>query len=432
MRICSKHIFIAVLSLSCCLTAYADGGVNTGYSPYSKFGVGRLSQKGTAYSQSMGGAGVANRNTRYINILNPAAVTARDTLAFMADFSLEQNNSYYRQGDRTSVDNTFNVSSLVMSFPIWKSSAFMVGIKPYSGLGYKFSEPVTDQDIIGHVGNITDYSIGDGSLYETFLAAGVTFWKRLSFGAQANLYFGNLEKTYARTFASDSYASIYGKTDMSLWGFTGRFGIQYEQPVGKDKLCIGATYTMNTKLNGKMEISKYTLQSSYTKQLEDNSETAVSGVSLPDDFSVGIVYRHGNILTVAFDYSMSDWKNSGMDSVAGFKSGGFLAGRSQSFNAGVEYTPNRNDIRYYMRRCTYRIGGYYSDDYYTFGGNKISAAAVTLGMTLPVFRWSNGITLGMELGQRGKITDNMVRERFVNFKIGINIYDIWFVKPKYE
>lgn len=412
--------------------AFADGGVNTGYSPYSKFAIGRLGQRGTAYTQAMGGAGVANRNNRYINTLNPAAVTARDTLAFMADFSLVQNNSYYRQGDMKSVDNTFNINSFAMSFPIWKSSAFMVGINPFSGLGYNFTEKVGDRQLIGEVGNITDYRTGTGTVYEVFLGAGVTFWKRLSIGAQFNFYFGNMEKSNSRNFSSESMASIYDISDMSINGFNGKFGLQYEQPIGKDKLTVGATYKLATKLRGNAQNVSYTSQSSVIDTLSGLKVINLANVSIPDEISVGLAYNHSNKLHVEFDYTRSDWRRSGMDKEYGFKSDGFTTSVAQSFNLGFEYTPDRNDIRYYMRRVTYRAGAYYSEDYYRFAGNKVSAAALTLGLTLPVFRWSNGISLGVELGQRGNIRNNMVRERFANFTIGLNIYDIWFVKPRYE
>ena len=61
----------------------------------------------------MGGVGIATRNNRYINYLNPAAVTARDSLSFMADFGLQQSNNIYKQGDIKSAHNTFNIYDFV-------------------------------------------------------------------------------------------------------------------------------------------------------------------------------------------------------------------------------------------------------------------------------------------------------------------------------
>ena len=114
----------------------------------------------------MGGTGIATRNRRFINYTNPAAVSARDSLAFMADFGLEQKNTIYRQGDLRSGNNTFNIHDFVMSFPIYKSSAFMVGISPFSDVGYDFSSIETKPEIIGNTGNITYDSYGTGSIYK--------------------------------------------------------------------------------------------------------------------------------------------------------------------------------------------------------------------------------------------------------------------------
>ena len=202
IRKIEKFIVLAVfLVVSICVSA--QDGTYGAYSPYSIYGIGDISKEGTAYNKSMGGTGIATRNRRFINYLNPAAVTARDTLSFMADFGLVQNNTVYAQGDIRSGHNTFNIYDFVLSFPIYKSSAFMVGITPYSDVGYDFSSKETDPGIIGNTGNITYDSYGTGSIYQAFIGAGVTFWKRLSLGAEAIYYFGNLDKVTNMDYSDD-------------------------------------------------------------------------------------------------------------------------------------------------------------------------------------------------------------------------------------
>ena len=136
----SRRIFNSLL-LSAIMLAVTGLGVNAqtygGYTPYSIFGVGDLAPAGTAYNKSMGGVGIANRSHRFINPVNPAAVTARDSLAFMADYSLLQDNKIYRQGDMRSAYNTMDIADCIISFPIWKSSAMMLGIMPYSDTGVR-------------------------------------------------------------------------------------------------------------------------------------------------------------------------------------------------------------------------------------------------------------------------------------------------------
>ncbi|MBQ5416474.1 MAG: hypothetical protein IIU23_04695, partial [Bacteroidales bacterium] len=134
-----RILFSIILTCAGAAAALAQNGAYSGYSPYNLFGIGDLFDQGNAYTMTMGGVGIASRNTRYINLLNPAAVTARDSLSFMADFSLYQGNTILRQGDKTSANNLFNLKDIVISFPIYRSSAMMVGIMPYSTTGYKYS-----------------------------------------------------------------------------------------------------------------------------------------------------------------------------------------------------------------------------------------------------------------------------------------------------
>ena len=223
-----ERIFLLSVFLIISVCVSAQDGTYGAYSPYSIYGIGDISQEGTAFNKSMGGVGLATRNRRFINYLNPAAVTARDSLSFMADFGLQQSNKVYRQGDLRSAHNTFNIYDFVMSFPIYRSSAFMVGITPFSDVGYDFSSIETDPNIIGQTGNISYDSYGTGSVYQVFAGAGVTLWKRLSLGAEAIYYFGNIDKVTNMDYSNSSYRSVNSGNDLMVRGTTGKFGLQYD------------------------------------------------------------------------------------------------------------------------------------------------------------------------------------------------------------
>ena len=202
-----------LLPAVCAHAQTSTTGTYGSFSPYSIYGVGEISKGGTAHSRSMGGVGIASRNRRFINVSNPAAVAVRDTLAFMADFGLYEDNKIYAQGSKRGAENTFNVNNIVMSFPIWRSSAFLVGLSPFSDVGYSFSSKEQSDELLGHVGNITYDSYGEGSLYQLYASAGATFWKRLSVGAEFIYYFGKLDRNSNETFENSTYRSItYGTT----------------------------------------------------------------------------------------------------------------------------------------------------------------------------------------------------------------------------
>lgn len=420
-----------------CSTAFAQDGTYGAYSPYSIYGIGDISKEGTAYNKSMGGVGIATRNNRYINYLNPAAVTARDSLSFMADFGLQQSNNVYKQGDIKSAHNTFNIYNFVMTFPIWRSSAFMVGITPYSDVGYDFSSIENNPDIIGNTGNISYDSYGTGGIYQVFLGAGVTFWKKLSVGAEWIYYFGNIDKVTNMDYSNSSYRSVNSGSELDIRGTTGKFGLQYEQKLGDDvSMVIGATYKLSTRMKGYSTNYRYANQSSVTDTLSYNVDTlAASGLRFGDEIGVGISFKGRDKWSAELNYLRSNWSNSGMDTHKGFSATGssvFSSTVSQSFRAGFEITPNRNDIRYYFKKCSYRAGIYYDQAYYKLDGNNINSMGITLGITLPIPRYYNGVSLGVDFGQRASTRNNMIRERYAMFVIGFNIHDIWFRKNQYQ
>ena len=96
-----KSLFFILLSAL--FFAGADAmGQNTDalgtYTPYSLYGIGNIEKQGTAVNRAMGGIGTGLRSNRYINYLNPASITNRDTLSFMLDFGVDQKNIYSSDG----------------------------------------------------------------------------------------------------------------------------------------------------------------------------------------------------------------------------------------------------------------------------------------------------------------------------------------------
>ncbi len=423
-------VFTALLFASVCtLEAQTTDALGT-YTPYSLFGVGDIDKSGTAFNKGMGGIGVGVRDNRFINYTNPASITERDTLSFMFDFGLNQKNVYSSDGKVKSAFNMANMQNIVFTAPIYKKSALIAGVIPYSNVGYKFSSVETDNQLISKYGNITYQKYGVGSISQLFVGGAMNITKNFSIGAEFIYYFGSINRYSNVLFTSDaSLRDINTGWDYGVSAVSGRAGIQYFGKIAKNTvLTIGATYRLASNMDG--DFTRYACTVS-TSQIDTVKLTTTPGykVEIPKEFSAGFSVKKKDKWMFGVDYISQDWTKSFFGETPGVD---FKPSVSSSIKLGVEFIPNRYDIRYYMKRVTYRVGAYYDKTYVNVNGNQVNAAGVTFGMSLPVFRWYNAITWSVDLGQRGSLENSMVRERYVQFNVNFNLHDMWFIKRRYN
>ena len=233
-------LVIASVSVSKAQTTDALGT----YTPYSLFGIGDIEKQGTAFNRGMGGIGAGVRDNRFINYTNPASITERDTLSFMLDFGLNQKNFYNTDGDSESAYNTANIQNFIFTAPIYKKSALIVGITPYSSVGYKFRAVEDDPYLVSKYGNIEYQKYGTGSINQLFVGAAMNLSKNFSVGAEFIYYFGALNRYSNVLFPSDAtIRDINTGWDYDINAISGRVGAQYFANVAKNTvLTIGATY----------------------------------------------------------------------------------------------------------------------------------------------------------------------------------------------
>ena len=215
-RVRNSLFALAVLVFSAGSLGAQTDGTYGGFSPYSVFGLGQMHQGGTSWNRGMGGVGIAARNHRFINILNPASMTARDSLSFMADMGLGGRMSLFKEGNVQAFNTTFNIDDVAISFPMWRHTAFMVGVTPLSDVGYNIS--YQEMDVYTQQRQFT--SVGNGGTYQLFAAAAATFWNRLSVGAQFNYTFGNISKKSSIVNGDDSYRTMVSGDSLQVNNFS--------------------------------------------------------------------------------------------------------------------------------------------------------------------------------------------------------------------
>jgi hypothetical protein len=399
------------------------------YSPYSMLGIGDVVKQGTAYNYGMAGIGVGVRDNGYINYTNPAAIAARDTLSFMLDFGITQKNFYISDYQTKSAYNVFNMNNFAFTAPIYKKSAFIIGVSPFSNTGYKFESVEQDDKVVSELGDIRYRKYGTGSINQLFLGASVVLFKYFSLGAEAIYYFGSIDRHSDALFNSvTAYNSIYTGWEYNVGSFSGKFGLQYNQPFkNNSSLTIGVTYRLGNELKG--DYIKYAF-STQQQTTDTVSYTSVDNAKLKiaPELAAGISYRHKDKWMLGFDYVRQDWTKSAFIS----NNARFDPKVGESFRMGFEIVPNRYDIRYYAKRMAYRGGVYFDKTYIGFNDKQVMAFGITLGTSLPIYKWHNAVSLAIDMGQRGTKASQLVRERYINFMVNINLHDIWFVKYRYD
>lgn len=402
-----------------------------GNSPYAAFGIGDVKYDNTTDVNAMGGISTAyiwdfNNN---FNFSNPAASKNLELTTIKVE-ATNENNFFKSNFDNMSVNkHSTYLSNLSIAFPLSPKVKFGVGYQPYSSKKYSVLVQ-NEQD------GVTEVNLfrGEGTLSTVQAALAYQITPEFALGARTNFYFGNLydinELTYSNTELINGYET---RNKVKTFNFT--LGTAYQKKYGLDrKLTLGATYTFGN--TGQMETSY--MNSTYFYN-SNSDKTNISIIDeqyssdknlIPTEFSVGAGYGRDAkwFLGTQFDYKKGETIH--------FLGQPFVNQNSYRIAAGGWYLPNFNNFRSYFSRVTYRYGAYYEKGNLSFNGTDINQFAITGGLTLPFENRSanrlSGIDVGLEIGKRGTLENNMIRQNFVNFRIGLNFADKWFQKRLYD
>lgn len=426
------------------------------FSPYTMYGIGELNTPGTLPMRSMGGVGVAMRSSGTVNLLNPAAYSAAPQKTFLFNFGLEGQNYYNAQtvngvGKKTAY-NTFNFHDIAFQMPLAKKLGLGFSVTPYSSVGYRIKgdHPFSvDDPVWGNVGRVQYVYEGEGDITEVKLGVGWEVFKNFSVGIAAQYYWGDIDRNYTMTptpiTGEGTFLPMVGKDNYSVSSIKGQVGVQWNAIVNtKRVLTLGAAFDFGGNLNPEVIQRKY---------LGDLFNTTVQGdtthlaLVLPRQLQVGAFYQTAK-WTVGVDYVYQNWggRNSRVEytgvSSADTKPYAVAYTNVNMVKVGVEFTPRRDDIRHFLKRWSYRAGFRYGNYNQTFGGQKLSQYAVTLGVGIPVKLWAvSGIDFGVEYGRRGyNVADRLglVRQQYFKFAIGFTLFagsenhEYWFLRPKYD
>ena len=419
----TKYISHKILKLSLIIFLVTAGSVfgqtdKNGGSIYSLFGLGELSYSSGNRTDAMGIMGFALYGD-YTNSNNPAAWTRIPTTIFTSKFSLDNIKS--TDGITTAKRTYGNFEGFDLSIPFNKGNGWIVnlGINNYSNVNY-------DTYFDGSVDNESyrqTYS-GNGGLYKFNLGFSYILFKYLSFGAQFNYAFGNINKSVSIDFTNGALFDTKNSSANNIYGFYFNSGLIFHG-FGKifknkklDNLNLGVYFSSPAEFTSNM-----TGKFSRSVSTVDSISISSGKVKIPLSFGIGISNTFNNKLTFAADFFYQKW-----DDYKYYGTHPDEIKNSLKIGAGIEYTGSRKLEDPYLKRVTYRFGGSYTQDYLKLNGENINILSVSAGLGLPIGSY-NSVDIYGKYNIKGKSTNGLIKDEIFRFGASVKIGELWFLRP---
>lgn len=399
-----KRLYILLLSTLVSVAVFAQ---NSASSPYSLFGLGELNDNVPNAFRAMGGVGIGMRSNRVINMMQPAAYTAGDSLTFMFDVAAGVSWANYEDAAGRRNRANGNLEYITLQIPLWRQHiALSLGTTPYSAAGYDLST----KDSIRSDYHYTKSFYGEGTISQIYGGISFNLFDWVSVGGNFYYMFGNATQYSSLRFKEVGMKDVEQAKYLRINSFRYRLGAQVFHRFDEHSFVVGAIFESKMPLHSKgYYVEK---NSSY------ESDTLSGNLDCPLTFGLGASYTYAGRLTVAFDYMHQRWSE--------VRSVDPLRDRNR-FAVGVEYRDNPF-ARQYVRRMMWRAGANLGSSYVLpVDGLEYTVSA---GVGFPLHGVGTHINFSLEYTHRKGITPAYPKDNSLKFTINIAVAENWFFKRR--
>jgi len=398
-------------------------------SPYSRYGIGDISMTKNARYMSMGGITYGIRDKTSTNFTNPASYVAADTVCFIFEGSVMSRLSYLATSNSETQSSYTSLGYLAAQFPVskWMSASF--GLLPYSSVGYE----ITDLQTVENVGEVEYVYEGSSGFNRFYIGTAVEPFKGFSLGVNANYNFGSI-KNFRSSKIVDSlnYFNVRITNSSIIHDVSFDFGLQYHKEFKNDYfLGLGMGYGMesNLKTDDKYLVERYTDGTSGYVFIEDTIEMIEvdnGNLVLPMKFGGGFSFGKKDRWLIGADYT---WQNWSKFSYLGQIDTNMVD--NWQISLGGEFIPKHSSVSSYFSRINYRLGLRYGKTYLMLQDQQLGDYGISFGFGLPLRGTVSMLNIGFEIGQRGSLENNLIKESYGRITFAFNIFERWFYKRKY-
>jgi hypothetical protein len=397
-------------------------------SPYSRFGIGDLSDDNNAWNMTMGQLGIGLRSPYHVNYLNPASYTAFDSLSFVFEGGFNGQFVTLTSNTQSTNRNYASLGYLLFGMPVnrwWKTS---LGLVPYSDVGYN----VANLDNYPTTGRIMRIYAGSGGINRLYWGNAFQLFKGFSIGANISYLFGSMKREAIVLFPDSAYAMNFRENYyVTMNDLHFNFGVQYRTKIKNDIfLNLGAVYSPSLSMSAKTDIlaNTFLVSSSGTESPRDTlvAKSGYTGrIIIPMMLGGGLSFERTDKWMIGVDYQWQNWEK-----FMAFDMSDSLV-NSWHVSVGGEIIPKIFNYTNFLARMHYRLGFTYNRTYLQLYGENINEYDFSAGVGIPLRGMKTMINLGVEYGTRGTTSQNLIHESFFKLVLGFTIYERWFVKRKY-
>ncbi len=418
-KLFSSKYSLPIVLLLLSLSVYRGQAQNNTSSPYSMYGLGELKSQTNPVNTAMGNAGIALSSGSLLNPLNPASYHGIDSLNFILEMGVDSKFSTFKSQGKTANSSDANFSYLALGWRINRWLAAGLGVNPFSSTGYEIN---TTSAIDGVQLEYPLDIIGSGDISRAYASLAISPLKNLSLGVKSSFLFGSLSQTQYHDLSALSSNSISNVTTDYFHNFYWEFGVQYAINLRNNSLTLGAIYNPGQVLVTKRENSTV---SSAGDVFQNETESRDNFV-IPEEFGIGLALNHKNKFIYALDAGIQKWSDYKYDL------GNVKLKNNPYVRAGLEYTPSINALSDFHKRISYRIGFQHAKSYLDLRDVQLDETSISFGLGLPIRSQKSHIDISFEAGQKGTVSNQLIKENFFRMRVGFSLKDLWFQHRQYN
>lgn len=433
-----KRLILFIISISTTLLA-AHAQLGQCNSPYSRFGLGLLTEQSQGFNRSMSGVGIGIRQGNVVNYTNPASYSAIDSLALIIDAGMSLSAGTISQNGSRQVARSAQLDYVSVGLRLHRGLGMSLGFMPFSRIGYQFEKTkiiANDPSQMLSIKSTSSYA-GDGGLHQAYLGLGWNPFAKLSVGANVGLLWGTCNHQATQTFeengtSSSTFNKLTSLHQADLTTYNLDFGVQYPfRLTNMDWLTAGATATIGHSIKSNAVLERNAGSTTAP------ADTISAPFDIPFTYGVGLSWKHGFNWLVAADVKYEQWSKCHTPAWDN-SNNAYVAETGEykdrvSMRAGVQYIPaplSRN----YFSRIQYRFGVRYASPYLVINGQDgPHEYGLSLGVALPITNhYSNRSTVnvGFEWMQRNATASSLIKENYFMMTLGLTFNEMWFYKFK--